>query len=590
LKLCRITEKATVVLKKDSLYRHSGTFVTARRRRAVQIAVSETHISFSPDKGRSFSFLIETIKFTVRHRPHGVEMIREIGASILVFCADATDCDSLLHELGPRPELDLHKVQHFWVEGKMSNYEYLLWLNQLRNSTFNVLEHYPLVPWILTDYSSESIDLNDDSIFRDLTSALSPTAFDLTRSDIICYLQRLEPFSRMGDFELKFSLDDFTSPPRELIPEYFAAPEVITAPNFALPMWADSPFDFVYIHRRLLEHPAVSTRLHHWIDLSPLAVGKHPPRRAGQFDPPFDRVLQFATGIADSACVDVRDHDGRLAIVFLTRTCTDWRLLVDWRAISSDESLSEFEVARRPLQSLAPATFVLSGRAGLFFVVSGASLSIIGSGHFGDTRPIDRIDCAAVDGPWIAVGGGCWVVVLRELAQRHALHAAWTVSACALSQRFDAVVAGTADGALLMWSCERGELLRAVELGRCVPLRIMISPAWGFVISACEEIVRGRKRHVVFVHNINGVAVKSAEVEGAIDFWYCWASREGMDYLLYVTEFGKCKLAEVYNIDRPKYVLSVEGRVLGAYYENDISAIAIATSVGQILFVPLKLE
>jgi hypothetical protein len=220
-----------------------------------------------------------------------------------------------------------------------------------------------------------------------------------------------------------------------------------------------------------------------------------------------------------------------------------------------------------------------------------SSVTVVGSSHSADVRPIDPIACVAADGAWAVVAGQLWVVVLRDLVRRHAIRVHRDiVSACAVSQRFDAVAAGTADGSLLLWSCEGGALVRAIDLGRCVPTKIAISPAWGFVLSACEEIVGGRRRHTLCVHTINGQPIRRVEVKGAIDFWYCWTSREGIDFVFYVTEFGRCSVAEVYRIDKPKYVLSVQGSVMGAYYENDISAMAIATSAGQILFVPLRIQ
>ena len=39
----------------------------------------------------------------------------------------------------------------------------------LAGRTYNDLNQYPVFPWILADYTSESLDLNDAATFRDLS-------------------------------------------------------------------------------------------------------------------------------------------------------------------------------------------------------------------------------------------------------------------------------------------------------------------------------------------------------------------------------------------------------------------------------------
>jgi hypothetical protein len=41
-------------------------------------------------------------------------------------------------------------------------------LNTIAGRTYNDLSQYPVFPWILADYESGYLDLNDPSVFRDL--------------------------------------------------------------------------------------------------------------------------------------------------------------------------------------------------------------------------------------------------------------------------------------------------------------------------------------------------------------------------------------------------------------------------------------
>lgn len=64
-----------------------------------------------------------------------------------------------------------------WQSGLMSNYDYLLYLNNCADRTVNDLGQYPVFPWVLADYDSASLDLTKPSTFRDLSKpigALNP--------------------------------------------------------------------------------------------------------------------------------------------------------------------------------------------------------------------------------------------------------------------------------------------------------------------------------------------------------------------------------------------------------------------------------
>lgn len=68
----------------------------------------------------------------------------------------------------PAKLLRVSKLTNKWVDREISNFEYLMQLNTISGRTYNDLAQYPVFPWILIDYTSDSIDLNDESIYRDL--------------------------------------------------------------------------------------------------------------------------------------------------------------------------------------------------------------------------------------------------------------------------------------------------------------------------------------------------------------------------------------------------------------------------------------
>lgn len=44
-----------------------------------------------------------------------------------------------------------------WQRGHLSNYQYLLHLNNLADRSCNNLSQYPVFPWVISDYASERL-------------------------------------------------------------------------------------------------------------------------------------------------------------------------------------------------------------------------------------------------------------------------------------------------------------------------------------------------------------------------------------------------------------------------------------------------
>ncbi|XP_074640856.1 neurobeachin-like protein 1 isoform X2 [Tubulanus polymorphus] len=215
-----------------------------------------------------------------------------------------------------------------WVNREISNFEYLMHLNTIAGRTYNDLSQYPIFPWILADYVSETLNLDDPSVFRDLSKpvgVLNPKNEHDVRekyenfedptgtikkfhygthyssaAGVMHYMLRVEPFTTLH-IQLqsdRFDVADrqFHSIPstwqgiidnpndvKELIPEFFYLPEFLQNLNgfdlgvrqlsyervdaVVLPKWAKSPEDFVSKHRKALESDYVSANLHNWIDL-----------------------------------------------------------------------------------------------------------------------------------------------------------------------------------------------------------------------------------------------------------------------------------------------------------------------------------
>lgn len=88
----------------------------------------------------------------------------------------------------------LQRVMMAWQLGKVSNFDYLLYLNLAAGRSFNDLAQWPVFPWVLRDYSSAELDLGDEGVFRDLSKpmgAMTPSRLEVFRQRCVLRLAGL---------------------------------------------------------------------------------------------------------------------------------------------------------------------------------------------------------------------------------------------------------------------------------------------------------------------------------------------------------------------------------------------------------------
>lgn len=66
----------------------------------------------------------------------------------------------------------LENVTLQWQTRQITNYDYLVHLNEASNRSFSDLSQYPVFPWVISDYVSDKLDLNDPKSFRDLSKPI----------------------------------------------------------------------------------------------------------------------------------------------------------------------------------------------------------------------------------------------------------------------------------------------------------------------------------------------------------------------------------------------------------------------------------
>ncbi|KAK2079193.1 hypothetical protein QBZ16_002884 [Prototheca wickerhamii] len=104
---------------------------------------------------------------------------------------------ALLSQPALRPERmpSLADWRREWRAGRVSNYDYLMHLNRAAGRSFNDLTQYPVFPWVLADYESDTLDLNDPAVYRDLSRPVGA----LNERRLGEFLERFRELKRMAE-------------------------------------------------------------------------------------------------------------------------------------------------------------------------------------------------------------------------------------------------------------------------------------------------------------------------------------------------------------------------------------------------------
>eukprot|EP00698_Gefionella_okellyi_P007557 TRINITY_DN1854_c0_g1_i1.p1 TRINITY_DN1854_c0_g1~~TRINITY_DN1854_c0_g1_i1.p1 ORF type:complete len:924 (+),score=194.54 TRINITY_DN1854_c0_g1_i1:40-2772(+) len=262
-------------------------------------------------------------------RHTGVEIFIKDRSSLFLAFKTREQRDELLYVLkqhaGCDGHADIHQATQEWRDAKLSNFDYLMLLNEHAGRSFMDLTQYPVFPWVVSDYTSPVLDLNKPSVFRDLAKpvgALNAKRLAELRQRyhhmpidpenprflygthysapgyVLYFLVRKSPELMLklhgGKFDLADRMfssiaDTWTgvlsnpSDVKELIPEFYMPPGDFLAnlqhldlgvrksgqqvADVELPAWAENARDFTEKMRAALESQFVSEQLHLWIDL-----------------------------------------------------------------------------------------------------------------------------------------------------------------------------------------------------------------------------------------------------------------------------------------------------------------------------------
>ncbi|XXG84663.1 hypothetical protein AAC387_Pa10g2131 [Persea americana] len=216
-------------------------------------------------------------------------------------CMRSCPCQALYADLKLSPSIDWRSDFKQWWRGELSNFDYLLLLNKLAGRRWGDHTFHTVMPWVI-DFSVKP-DENSNFGWRDLrkskwrlakgdeqldftfsTSEIPHHVSDECLSELaVCsYKARRLPLSVLRSaVRSVYEPNEYPSSmqrlyqwtPDECIPEFYSDPRIFTSlhsgmSDLTVPAWANSPEEFISLHRDALECDRVSQEIHHWIDIT----------------------------------------------------------------------------------------------------------------------------------------------------------------------------------------------------------------------------------------------------------------------------------------------------------------------------------
>jgi hypothetical protein len=136
-----------------------------------------------------------------------------------------------------------------------------------------------------------------------------------------------------------------------------------------------------------------------------------------------------------------------------------------------------------------------------------------------------------------------------------------------------------------------GTKINVVPLGGGFrPLKVLITDAWGFIVTFAVSNVQGNAHYRLFVHNVNGRLIRDLEIQFAIDVWCCFASRNDFNHLVVADETGKLFVVEAFYCAFGKPFHRCVGKIVGVSYLAESSVVVAVRQDGLVFLLPLIVE
>lgn len=431
-----------------------------------------------------------------------------------------------------------------WVMCQLSNYEYIMKLNEWSGRSFSLPNVYPIFP-VLFEGRELSLTVNGEKSY---------SRFPINESIV-------DEFTEVKSISISSLISECRAKSSEMPPELYVMPEF-------------SSLDEVYKLRKLLESPDVSSKLHLWFDLiwsgtratNPYALyqGQHRERREGSdvktlgesVAVPLDATCDYGFVEVKSEKKVTKDKTSFVQffnvnhISFQTKTFSETHIRFKKGRQTEKKRSESF-----PCESQNCPRVMFCQSRYVYHFQDGCDLCLMDVKKK-DVVKLDHkapISCFTCDGEWTVVAlddPGSSVCGYRhdKLQWKRPWHRD-VCTCCHVSRTFHVVVGGMADGAVVISPLDTGAPIRSIPTFPDIPKKILVSPSWGFILVYTERVDPEGLDCGIFVFTINGDFVKRVKCHRLLQ-WCTWKSADCFDCIATYDERGFFSFSEVYTIDK----------------------------------------
>jgi hypothetical protein len=135
-------------------------------------------------------------------------------------------------------------------------------------------------------------------------------------------------------------------------------------------------------------------------------------------------------------------------------------------------------------------------------------------------------------------------------------------------------------------SFKSGACLRAISLGGAKPIKILVTPLWGFIV-VCErkDEIQGRTIGLR-VLTLNGEVVWRRRLQHEIVKWTACNSEDGFDFVVFSDQGGKIWTFEVGVELSLRQISVVATAVIGIHFLKEEDVVVVALDGGKLEYFP----
>jgi hypothetical protein len=444
-----------------------------------------------------------------------------------------------------------------WIDRELSNFAYIMILNEFAGRSYNDMTAYPIFPWVIACFGMDGTPVQ----YRNLAQPIAKSV----RPELLTQVQSFESIQQMYNW---CTLSDTAS---ELPPEFFFMPEAIE--HLSLPDWcSNNPDEFIYMHRKFLESDDVSAGLERWIDLifgdAGLFVEAHPRRRFLLRGSPFKGGPVIALPQAPAAVV-VLEVTSQAAMILMADVAGTVNIVkiefTGGRTVTPmAKVIGKLCVGDRRLLILAEHEVTAVSQTGVCAVDVTGVRSAAACEHVALL-----VDTAGQIWKWTNDNVTPLYCVTRDY-----------VTCIAVSEAFGIAVVGTKDGGImsLMWG--DGAFLWSATISR-PPRRIVVTEGWGFILVEAANLL--------YLFSVNGRWLRTVEIGFQIACVATWKCERDFDFFGIADTAGMVRVFESFFMNVDAVLWEANKTVVALAYSAATSAVIVVTEDGEIVAVPRTL-